>query len=59
MLSSMLRKLIAKSVYSAALNKLTSPVIDTGENASTVPCRSTFARELGFEDRPSTVPSSF
>ena len=29
-------------------------MIDTGENASTVPCRSTVARELGFEDRPST-----
>src|SRR5579862_6941784 len=35
----------------------TSPVIDTGENASTLPCRSTLARELGFEERPSTDPS--
>src|SRR3981189_282861 len=57
MLSSMLRKFIRKSVYKAALRKLTSPVISTGENASTAPCMSTFAREFTFEESPSTVPS--
>src|ERR1700688_4367205 len=53
----MLRKLISKSVYRVALSTLTSPVTATGENASTAPCISTFARVFGFEDRPSTVPS--
>src|SRR3979490_2885155 len=57
MLSSMLRKFRFKSVYRAALRKLTSPVMSAGENLSTAPCMSTFAREFAFEDRPTTVPS--
>src|SRR5580658_2346953 len=30
--------------------------MDTGENASTLPCKSTLAREFGFEDKPITDP---
>src|ERR1700677_3452674 len=59
MLSSILRKSSDISVYSAALSRLTWPLIDTGENASTAPCRSTVAREPGFDDNPRTLPSSF
>ena len=33
--------------------------METGENASTEPCKSTFARDVGLDDRPVIDPSSF
>src|SRR5882757_5743065 len=49
---------MAISVWSCGPSTLRSPLIDTGEYASTEPCRSTFARDFGLDESPSTVPSS-
>src|SRR6185295_16246726 len=54
----MLWKFSARSVYIAAESTLTSPVMSTGEKRSTLPASFTWARELGAEERPLTVPVS-
>ena len=55
MVSSMLRKFIARSVYSAAASRFTSPLMSTGAYLSTLPSSFTLARDAGLDDSPVTV----
>ncbi len=54
--SSMLRKFIARSVNTAAERMFTAPVMSTGANWSTLPVSFTCAREFAADERPVTVP---